>query len=369
MGEQIFSEGYEIIWSSAKIEQYFLYGKIIAIFGFKVSYSRSVGIMNPNTIVTKMLPGKAPEFIYFQCFSTLTWMLILMTIILMSIFHLMKIRVTSSTRMTRPIQSQVKIFLVTMINDICPLLNKALEKSHAEHSSRFVLGLYLLFSMVISMNFCNYLLDYLQVELPMVKIKNLDDLAKRSDLKIILRGDSSLVALAGKGELSKISNLQLEPYFNFHSDDIERRLTKGLMEGSIAYIQERFNAVQTLLKINKKNKSFSLSTLHISTESAGYEPYFILFNPKIPIWVSLIYLICACQLIQLLIDYTKYDMNNEYCTEDHVYLHYVRFSIFGRVIKISVIEDIRKHMKSNLTNSFEENYQVFQETDIIMQNN
>ena len=289
LGEQMLSEGYEFIWAPAKISQYLSYGKIMGTFGIKVTYSRIIGMLSPNTIITKILPGTAPEFVYFRCFSTLTWILIFVSILLMSIIHLIRIRVTSSTRVTISTKYQVKLFLETIINNICPLLSKAVDNNQAEHSTKLGLGVYLLFSMVISFNFSNYLLDYLQVELPMVKIKTLEDITKRNDLKILMRHDSSLVAFAEKGDSELARNIKdkLEVYFDFHRENIVTNLTNGLIEGSIAYIQEYFNAVQTLPRINKINKLFSMDNLHISTESAGYEPYFILVNPDISIWASM----------------------------------------------------------------------------------
>ena len=265
------------------------YSKIMSAFGYKVTHSRCIGMLSPNAIITKMLPGTTPEFVYIRCFSTLTWILIFVSILLVSIFHLIRIRVTSSIRLASSCASQVKVFLETIINNICPLLSKAVENAQVEHTSRLVLGVYLLFSMVISFNFSNYLLDYLQVELPMVEIKTLEDLVKRNDLRILMRGDFSLAAFAEKrdSELARSIENKLDMYFDYYGENIILNLTKGLIEGSIAYIQEHLNAVSTLSRVNEINNSFSMNTLHISTESAGYEPYFILVNPTISIWASM----------------------------------------------------------------------------------
>ena len=123
----------------------------------------------------------------------------------------------------------------------------------------------------------------------MVKVKTLEDLAKRNDLKILMRHDSSLVDFAKEGdsELARKINDKLELYFDFHRENIVNNLTNGLIEGSIAYIQEYLAAVIFFPVMTKLNKLFLMENLHISTESAGYEPYFILVNPDISIWASI----------------------------------------------------------------------------------
>ena len=50
----------------------------------------------------------------------------------------------------------------------------------------------------------------------------------------------------------------------------------------------------------------------------GYKIIEIMFKNAHLILKTSIYLICACQLIQLIFDYTKYDMTNEYRAEDHI---------------------------------------------------
>ena len=114
----------------------------------------------------------------------------------------------------------------------------------------------------------------------MIKIKTLEDIAKRNDLRILLRHSSSLVAFAENDDSELAMNIKnkLDFYFDYYRENIETKLSKGLIGGTIAYIQEYFNAVQTLPRIHKIKKLFSMVNLHISTESAGYEPYFILVN-------------------------------------------------------------------------------------------
>ena len=288
--EKLMTGSYQLVWGPTKISHYLTYGKIIKSFtGSDLNLSMWVGMMSPNTMVTKILPGSVPEFIYFRCYSIITWILILITILLISIIHLFKLRVTSSNRIANSAKQQAKILMEIMINHISPLLSRSLERDQAVKSSRLSLSVYLLFSMVISIKFCTYLLDNLQWELPVIKINTLEDLAQRKNIKIIVRHDSSFVTFVDQGdsELTRSIQKQLEPYFDFDEDDIENKLVKGLMEGSVAYFQEHLTVVQILFDLKTRNKTFSMDNLHISTGSAGDQPYFILYNPEIPIWASL----------------------------------------------------------------------------------
>ena len=290
LADQILSEGYQFIWGHVKIQQYIKYSGYMQMVGINIPYLRLVGFIYPNTIVSKIIPGTAPDFIYFSCYSTLTWTLIFISILIMSFIHLMRVNLIKLTRSTRSFNQHVKIFLETVINYISPFVSRALDQCHINQSLRLSLAIYLLYSMVISIEFNNFLLDYMQIELPTIKINTIEDLAKRSELKIILRQDSSLYAFAdnGKTELARKIKTHLREFNDFDKDGIETKMLKGLMDGSIAYIQDHMILVITLLHIKKKKKDiFSLDNLHISTESAGYEPYFIMFDPDIPIWASL----------------------------------------------------------------------------------
>ena len=288
--EKFITVSYQMIWGPIRISQYLTYGQIMkALSGSDMNRSTWIGMMSPNTMVTKILPGSVPKFIYFSCFSTITWVLILITILLISIIHWMRIRMIKTNGIACTPKRYFKTLVETIINHFAPLLSISLDKNLAEKSSKLSLSVFLLFSMVISINFCNYLLDNFQWKLPVIKINTLEDLALRSSMKIIVRADSSFVAFAEKNdnELSRNIEQQLETYFDIVKDDIENKLVKGLMDGSLAFIHEQVSLVQLLVELEKRNKTFSKDNLHISTESAGYEPYFINFNPETPIWASL----------------------------------------------------------------------------------
>ena len=287
--DQISREGYEMLWGRIEVQQYLSYGEYIEALGHSVSHSKSVGIMSLNTMVTKILPGKTPEFVYFSCFSTMTWIFIFLSVLFMSIIHVIRIRVTNTSRTDNSAKKHAKVIIETIINFLSPLLSRSVEKCLLNRSNRFNLGIYLIFSMVISINFCNYLLDYLQVELPMVKIKTIEDLAERSEMKIIVRSDSSLAAFASKGEseLARTIDKKILPYANNANFKKADQLVSGLMDGSMAYIEEHLDVIQLLTKINKVNRNLSLESLHISTESASFEPYFIIVNPNITMWASM----------------------------------------------------------------------------------
>ena len=154
---------------------------------------------------------------------------------------------------------------------------------------QILIGFWLLSALIISNHFSAYLLDFMIRGVSVIKIETLEDLSQRQELKIIVREDASLVEFTDNNstELARALKKQLFKYFDKVKDGINYALARGLTNGSVAYVNpDRLKMIFTIMELMEK-ENLVFDGIHISRASAGFEPYFILFNSNVPQWLKL----------------------------------------------------------------------------------
>ena len=99
--------------------------------------------------------------------------------------------------------------------------------------------------------------------IPEIKIRTIEDIIERDDLKIFVRIDSGLDKIVQKDKL--------DMYYDWEEENMTNRLIKGFDQKSHAYLNDKFILLSTLIDLN-----ISIDNVHISEEDTALQPYFII---------------------------------------------------------------------------------------------
>ena len=152
--------------------------------------------------------------------------------------------------------------------------------------SKILLILWLISALIITTQFTAYFLDFMVTTIPEIIVWTIEDLAERPDMKIITRDDYSLYAFAEteKTVLAQKIKKQLDPYFDYNEENVTQKLISGLNTGTSAYVHERLMMSFTLIKLTLE-ENVTFDSIHISTKSAEFDPYFIFVKGESPEWI------------------------------------------------------------------------------------
>ena len=112
----------------------------------------------------------------------------------------------------------------------------------------------------------------------------------QTKINLSLRRDSSLYNINENKvylDISRAFSLRYETFDVF--DEEKEKLTEGLSDGTIAYVNTRLTLIYDLIELKKSAKSEKtlngLQSLHISEDSGGLEPYFLFINEESKGWL------------------------------------------------------------------------------------
>lgn len=226
-------------------------------------------------MVSRTSQGKVAMFAYFKCFPHLVWALVFLSALTFTVLAMLATR-----------RVNVKSLRDFFWNYTCSLTLKPMESSHIRSVPYLINGLWLSSALVLTTQFTAYLLDYMIKGIPLDTITTIEELSKRNQIKVVVRGDSLLSKMAAESSAIGLAlSTHMSTYLDFESEDVDQTIMKGLTDGSVAYVNDRLILFFTLLGLKEKYK-FSFDSLHISTESSFFEPYFLFTNDLIPKWAQ-----------------------------------------------------------------------------------
>ena len=247
-------------------------------FKIKFKHSGCVDFFEMATIAARTYPGALPKFTYFRCFSVEVWVLIAISIIVLSLI---------STQQTLKLID----FYEFLWNYSTILFTKSFQKFITHLKCKYFLEIWLISAFILSIEFTAYLLDFMALTQPVVKIDTLKQLGQRTSMKIVARSDSSLAKYAEvvDSDLARAISLRLQTYSDTFTEQQIENLSKGLRNGSIAFINVRLTLIFSIMSLpqykSHPNEENLIEMLHISEDNGGLEPYFVLFNPKSDEWI------------------------------------------------------------------------------------
>ena len=224
--------------------------------------SDNVDFFEFNTIAAKVTLGSTPMYAYLNCFTKEVWILLVLSLV--SLAMISKLSANNS-----------KSFGYYLFNYIIIFFKQELAPHIKNSVPYLIIGLRLLSALLVSIEFTAFITEFMVTTVPVIRIKTLEQLSKRQDLKIIVRDDSSLVVYANKSKpLDAALAQQLEPYYDFWVENIGPKLIKGLRDGSIAYISDGLLMICSLIELSETH-NVSFDSVFISRGSSSFEPYFL----------------------------------------------------------------------------------------------
>jgi hypothetical protein len=245
---------------------YLTYTPELNAINYTYHHSDCIDFIDVASIAAKTSTGAVRHFIYFNCFESCVWYLIILSIILLSL--------TSSQKLSYFLQYLWNYFLI--------LFTKSLQNFLLKSTVKSIIGLWLLSALVLSIQFTNYILDYMSTAAPILTIDSLETLAKHSEMKIGVQKDNALVQFiqSHDTELTNTLRQQLSAFDDY--EEVKTYLPIGLRNGSLVYINCRLFLIFDLMEMTQNEDKSQLNDnkrlidlMHISDENGGLEPYFM----------------------------------------------------------------------------------------------
>ena len=243
---------------------------------YGVFFAKTVFVnhMELDNFASKIVPVPLVTFQFFNSFEPLIWLFIFFSIVLLSIL---------SSICSWDVHHLWKYFW----NFTELLFSKSIQPFLTKLESKLIFGVWLLSALYLGIGFTAFILDNMVKAAPVRKLNNLEQLAE-SGLNIFERGDGTLAAFAKKSntDLAKRINQQLAIYSNI--PDSLAEILEGLRNGSSVLVGSRIYLIFLLRELSEKesfhhDKLFDI--MHISKESRGNEPFFLVFTDDIDKWV------------------------------------------------------------------------------------
>ena len=255
-----------LILSPATAGQYLKYTETMLGFGLNFCHTVCLGFFEMGCFLGRTWPGQLPPFEFLSCFQFETWSLLFTTIIVLSI-------VSSWTL------KNFKFIYEFSWNYFNLLFQKSFQKFILKANQNYLLYIWVLSSLFLSIYFCADLLDKMVRAQPSIKIDSLEQLAK-SKFKIIARKDSSLAEFAENLPEIELAR-QIQPLLELYEfyDSKEER-TIRLKAGTHVYVNQRLVLMFGAIGMSHlEGIGLNLmEILHISEDDGGLEPYFIFVN-------------------------------------------------------------------------------------------
>ena len=263
------SEDWHIILGPGSGSQFMSYERPMRNWGKKLGLGEYLGYFSMNTIAARTYPGTPEILPYFKCFSTGVWTLILISLAFISMLTTLS-KGKCNYRTFGQNLWNYSVILIAPLHKMPKGLN---------------LFIWFISALFLTKYFLVYFFDFMIRSVPMVTINTFQDLSQRPDMKILVRGDSSLyeTIMSDNSEMSNTLYNQLELFTNLLSEDIGERLATGLNNGSVAFVHDHMIMISYLMKVMQDFK-VKFDSIHISQAMVTFEPYFVFFNQEMPQW-------------------------------------------------------------------------------------
>ena len=241
--------------------------------GIYLTPSKYLGSFATTTIAAKTKLGSEPILELFKCFTPTVWTFILVSLLILSLISSFK--------------SNFQTVMTYFWNYSILLLSQAMDSTEMKGYSLIITSFWFISALLITIQFTVFFIDAMVVPVPIIRINTLEDLAQAKSMNIIIRPESSLYNFANKENSSLALTLRakIEEYTDFYGENISQRLIKGFADGTAAFLNDRLILAFAFIEMSM-NYNISFESIHISTESASYEPYFLYFNTEFPQWAS-----------------------------------------------------------------------------------
>ena len=231
-------------WNTFQLTKYI---GMFQLSGFDYVMSRSLGLLEFATIVSRVKPGSQPLFLYFTCIKIEIWMAIFISILLISVVLVINRRCPFMT-----LEYYWCLYII--------LFTKSLQKFVIDSNSmiKCLIGMWLMSALIISTQFTGFLLDYMSQTNPVLKIDSLEDLVNREDMRIYVPNDSTLYTYIEKetndslaiGVRHKMIDYNAESWLD---PDFRFRLLQELKSGSISFTFYKMTSIFQIIFLNKGN--------------------------------------------------------------------------------------------------------------------
>ena len=240
----------------------------------KLAITRCLDFLEVGTFASRINVGKVNMFEFVRCFSIDVWALILCSLLVLSLIS----KLNYSEKIDSFFEHFWQYFMI--------LLKNSVSKSPIISKKRNVMGIWFLAVFVLSVAFTAFLMDHLIRAAPVDILDDLQLLAAHPEIKILVKYDHSMV---GNPETDLAKALKQRTQIFFDVSEISGELITGIKNGSFAYVNTRLSLIDDLNKFSLidqiiNNQSDLAQTVHISEDSGGLEPYFILTCAYTP-WI------------------------------------------------------------------------------------
>ena len=262
-----------LIFAPAGASSYFVASKIAKLVNEKITVLGPVDFYEVGVILARTEPGSNEVFQFFRSFPQIVWLLIFVSIFMNSLFNSIT---TSSPR---------KLFAYFW-NYFELLFSSPMQILLVETNCKFILGIWILSCYYFAIGFTSFMMDYMIRSVPLNKIDILNDLAYRDQMTVYTRFGSPFAGYIQSVE-NKITNSiksRLKTFNKF--DEIIDNLAIGLLNGTASLSASRtnmffrINQIQQSMRYLKNEQEQFSNIMHISEQSIGFQPNFLLFNSK-----------------------------------------------------------------------------------------
>ena len=279
MVENALVDGIDIMLVPVTTSDYLEYSKKFAMFDLTFQHSVVIDFFEMSTFVSKIHYGTSPLFQFMETFQLSVWSFILFLILILSIISSVQKREESK-------------IIDYYFNYFTLMFSKTMQHLFLKFNSKMILCIWMLSANYLALIFTAYFFDYMIRAPPVIKIDNLLQLAKREDVSLITRIDTTLVASINfdQSEMAQIIKEKMITYDFSEWKGLLKEIGSGLRNGSLAFSDVQLTIILCLIEFMGveelgENEPKLTDMLHISEETGGLEPYFVSINDSVEKWL------------------------------------------------------------------------------------
>ena len=232
-------------------------------------------------IAYKAYPGKKELFIYFKFFDYTQYLIILLTLMLISNTLMIIHNRIGFERFLSNIGTLSTVLITSVYH-------RSIVKGKITMKNMFVLGPWFLTAFFIAIMFNNLILDSMETVIPNQVIDSWEDLETKKNVKIIAENVEFLVQFSKKSNSKMASNFRNRfQEFNLehvHNMTIMNDIANDLISGRAAYVKNKVTIAYNILYLQAifKLGNRLLDSLHLSENGGPDEQYFIIIPSTTP---------------------------------------------------------------------------------------
>ena len=270
----IINEKIDLLLTPVVPKHFLIYTNKMKDFGLEFGHSSIIDYFEAGTVASLKRESSIPILILFKSFPINVWIAIWSTFLLLTMFAFIgKRNQITLHNFTNRIFNQFSILVSQPINGVTFI-----------KSCDITILIWLMAALFLTKEYTTYLLDKLIRSTPSASIDSVEHLFL-SDLKIVVKADNPLVSYAERVSPQTVEQM----IFYDDYDTVVSSLASGLVNGTIAYVNNRMTLIFDLLRLQEQySQNHLVSSIHLSRGSLGFEPYFVFINAESPEWLHLI---------------------------------------------------------------------------------